>query len=637
MSDEGEIPSLSLSKDIVHELDHSYPISGSPLLAQVSDDIIASMELFSVLNSSEFFTDAFFIENVCWKMYPECPRDCFHYLDGCQLQLKPCAFYREAYCRPDGVDPNADFICKGISSGFDIVDNVTPHTYHCDNYSSILDEEFKAQMDANIQYELSRDKVSIADGTPHCIHALGAVRKSSGKLRPITDCKRPLGISINNHMHTTCFEFSYTHIDEVTDALTEGAFMAVLDIKSAYRSVNVNPLHRTYQGFQWEWEGVHTHFTDNCLCFGLKCAPWIFTQLTEFVVRGMISRGFHKCFGYLDDFLVMAPSYEECERALDTLSNLLSFLGFELALEKVIRPSQSVKYLGLQIDSVLMELSLPPEKLDKLCLLVNSFVSTSKTKASKHDLDSLCGVISHASKVVRGGRTFSRRLINLAKGITSRYEVVSLPDWFKSDLHWWSNFCRLFNGKAPIIDSKCLLSCPVETDSSMSGFGGVWRNDFVVGSWSPDAVVHADILVPDYHWADGPQFIRGDPDINLLELWPILVSVWRWGRAWTGCKVRFKSDNTQVVTMINTGRSRSICCMAWLRELFWLCFIYDLHLTAEYISTHDNIIADYLSRITDIRASGLRPPNLFFSRTGGSSDEMQVLSEQMDVRQHLQY
>ena len=161
---------------------------------------------------------------------------CSHYLDEyCLLQLRPCAFFKEAFCRPAGIDPNADFIFNGVLNGFDIVDDVVPSSYHCSNYSSILDNEFKSQMDDTVTYELSRDKVSITEHIPHCVHAMGAVRKASGKLRPITDCKRPLGSSINNYMLSTCHEFSYTHIDDVTDALIPGAFMAVLDIKSAYR------------------------------------------------------------------------------------------------------------------------------------------------------------------------------------------------------------------------------------------------------------------------------------------------------------------------------------------------------------------------------------------------------------------
>ena len=45
-----------------------------------------------------------------------------HYLLGRKVQLSPCAFYRECYLHPSGVDCNADYIFSGVNDGFKIVD-----------------------------------------------------------------------------------------------------------------------------------------------------------------------------------------------------------------------------------------------------------------------------------------------------------------------------------------------------------------------------------------------------------------------------------------------------------------------------------------------------------------------------------
>ena len=50
------------------------------------------------------------------------------------------------------------------------------------------------------------------------------------------------------------------------------------------------------------------------------------------------------------------------------------------------------------------------------------------------DLQSLAGHLSHASTVVRGGRTFSRRVNNLLMFLDSDTNVCVLPDWFKDDM-----------------------------------------------------------------------------------------------------------------------------------------------------------------------------------------------------------
>ena len=64
-------------------------------------------------------------------------------------------------------------------------------------------------------------------------------------------------------------------------------------------------------------------------------------------------------------------------------------------------------------------------------------------------------------------------------------------------------------------------------------------------------------------------------------------------------KQKVVTDSTQVLYMINTGRSSNKCCMSWLREISWLCFVFNLDLFAVYINTKDNLFADALSRVDD--------------------------------------
>lgn len=97
-------------------------------------------------------------------------------------------------------------------------------------------------VDNLIKTELANGKYIIADGKPHCVHALGAVpKKESHKYRPITDCKRPIGSSINHHMSSIFKEFCYTTVDKVIDLIKPGFFMASRDIASAYRSTCSGP------------------------------------------------------------------------------------------------------------------------------------------------------------------------------------------------------------------------------------------------------------------------------------------------------------------------------------------------------------------------------------------------------------
>ena len=459
-------------------------------------------------------------------------------------------------------------------------------------------------MDSTIKSELQEGKVSFVSDRPQCVHALGAIRKSNGKLRPITDCRRPEGRSINNYMTSTSKEFTFIKLDQVADYMSPGCWFAVLDLKAAYRSVHIFPPHRTYQGFTWEFDGQPKYLTDNCLCFGLSCAPYIFSRITDFLVRGMGRRGHSGVFGYLDDFLVVADSEEECGKKLQVLISFVRWLGFAIAWDKVVSPTQVATYLGIEIDSIKMEFRLPDKKLVKIKALVLQYESA--TTATKKELQVLAGHLSHASSVVRGGRTFSRRLLNLVKYLPDSPRSVPLPGWFKPDLSWWANLMETFNGAARVIRSQTTLEGHVATDSSMTGFGSVWGSDWFLGTWDPGMITVLN-TVPDHHIEKPPEDYSDDMNINILELWPILVSAKRWGSQWSGRKVRILTDNTQVLHMINTGRSASVPCMFWIRELFWLSYIYNFHAVASYIGTKDNILPDYLSRWYDPRLKASLP------------------------------
>ena len=529
-----------------------------------------------------------------------------HTLAGCRSQLNPCVFFDYCFGMTQ-VDENADFIFSGVRDGFRIVDSDYSGSYCCSNYKSALLGDAKLEMDTIISRELSLDKVSRVIEYPTCVHALGAIRKSDGSVRPITDCRRPLGVSINNFMETVCQDFTYVNLDQVCSSVTPGCYFSVLDIKSAYRSVNVHPENRCYQGFIWDLQsnGFPEYYEDNCLCFGLRSAPYLYTQITEFIVRTMNRLGVTDVYGYLDDFIVIGQSELECKTSMSTLIDLLQDLGFVVAWKKVVIPSQVVTYLGIELDSVSMQLRLPQCKVVRLKSLIYDFAG--KDKCTLKDLQVLGGHLSHASTVVRGGRTFSRRIINLMKFLHHSPPVVSLPDWFKDDLQWWLKFVDTFNGHAKIISDSIELEVPLETDSSMSGFAARWGSRWLLGVWHspfpPDNF-------PIEHWASPPLNYRSDFNINVLELWPIVSSAQRWCTLWKGFKIRIYTDNTQVMSMINTGRSSNPECMFWLRELFWLSYVYNFQLVASYVRSVDNVVPDFLSRFYDPKRKVTIPVHL---------------------------
>ena len=258
---------------------------------------------------------------------------CVHMIGNEPAQLKPCrsACFLFGDSRLDNIDDDESlFLWKGLTNGFAIVDDDCQASYNCQNYDSILDPKACSEMTALLEQEVLENKVTIVRESPKCIHSLGAVWKSNGKLRPITDCSRPDGSSINNYMSTTFTAFSYNSIQDAVDLLAPGDYMAVVDIASAYRSVNVRGDQVCFQGLVWDFGDGPIMLQDNRLCFGLRCAPNIFDCLSRFVVLIAQSWGASRIVNYLDDFLVISDSPESCLYQRGVVTSVLEHLGFQV-------------------------------------------------------------------------------------------------------------------------------------------------------------------------------------------------------------------------------------------------------------------------------------------------------------------
>ena len=333
-------------------------------------------------------------------------------------------------------------------------------------------------------------------------------------------------------------------------------------------------------------------YTDNRLCFGLRCAPNIFNALSMFIVKIANARGAPRVVNYLDDFLVIADSAEECLAARNVVTAVITHLGFEVSWKKVTTPSQVTTFLGITIDSVSMELSLPMAKIEKLKLTLETTMA--KGSASKKELECIGGLVSHCSYVVRGGRTFSRRIFDLSASYSRHAKAIPLDDAIKADLTWWLRFCECFNGKACIL--RDLHPIPMYSDSSFRGFGAWMGRDWLAGCWDQEDLPK-DFSFGCSHLCDPPVFDSAPKNINVLELWPVIIGIRRWGALFRNCYVHVVTDNMQVLAMLCTGRSANKLCMSWLRELFWMCFIWNIDISPSYIKSADNHLADGLSRL----------------------------------------
>ena len=192
--------------------------------------------------------------------------------------------------------------------------------------------------------------------------------KNEGGNRPVINMK-----ALNSFIPHSQFKMEGLHL--IKDLLRQNYFMCKLNLKDAYFCL---PLHRKHQKFiRFQWKGNIYEFF--CLFFGPGPAPQTFTKLSKIPIA--ILRWIQiRIIIYLDDMLLMSHTINGLEIATDTFYFLLQGLSFVINLQKPVLVSlQKIEFLGLEIDSVRMTLTLPQEKVKKLRLKCQKLISNPKT------------------------------------------------------------------------------------------------------------------------------------------------------------------------------------------------------------------------------------------------------------------
>ena len=183
---------------------------------------------------------------------------------------------------------------------------------------------------------------------------------------------------------------------------------------------------------------------------------------------------------YLDDFItVETPNSDQCLINQTILFETCKELGIPLAPHKSEGPTTCLTFLGIEINSVAMELWLPQDKLHRLKELFSEWQF--KKVCSKEQLESLLGYLSHACSVVRPGRSFISRLISLLSDAKKKHRnIVRMNIQARSDIRWWQTFVEMWNRVSILrdVNPSCLDH---EIWSNASGSWGACRSLLEIG------------------------------------------------------------------------------------------------------------------------------------------------------------
>lgn len=248
--------------------------------------------------------------------------------------------------------------------------------------------------------------------------------------------------------------------------------MATLDLTDAFLLIPVATPYKKYLRFMFK--GNYYEF--NCVPFGLCTAPFVFTKLMKPVVENLRSRSLLSVV-YLDDFLLIGKTKEECLKNIKVTRELLQNLGFIVNLEKSnIIPTKKVKYLGFNWNTRKMIIELTTEKKETIYKKAKEFYHKKNCKI--RELAQFLGSLIASCPAVKYGNLYTKSLerekyLSLIKENGNFESKMNLPDTLLPDLEWWID--NIFVANYPIKTSE--FSLEIFSDASLTGWGAVAKDD----------------------------------------------------------------------------------------------------------------------------------------------------------------
>ena len=389
-------------------------------------------------------------------------------------------------------------------------------------------------------------------------------------------------------------DYSFPRIEDFRQLILScgrGCWIWKRDLARYFLQIPLDPLEFPLVAFVWR---AAIYFFIK-LMFGLRNSGYQAQRLSEAIVWIHKRLGletdletFFNSLVYVDDFGGCEESELRAIQSSQALHKLLIDLGLEESVKKEHKPSNLMPFLGVNFDTLRLEMSVPHDKLAEVCEEVSLWEK--KSTATKRTLQQLLGKLMWVSKCVRFSRPFMGRLLGQLKTMHHLpcNKKTKLSDSCKLDIKWWARFLRRFNGVQMMFSDDPLLMSLDDLaevgaivncgDAQMMGGGSYYDDEY----WSR----------PFPRWLQDPQIF-----IHLKEFWVVLVSAWIWGDKWRGKLVYIFSDNDSVVETLLKEKPKDIRMQELLREFLYVVCIKGFTPAFRKIGTKENFEADYISRV----------------------------------------
>lgn len=389
------------------------------------------------------------------------------------------------------------------------------------------------------------------------------VPKPNGKFRFILNLKK-----LNKFIETVHFKIE--DLRTAIKLITRDCYMTKIDLKDAYYLIQIHPNSKKYLRFQFEQQ----LYEFNVLPFGLSTAPYIFTKVMKPIVRLLRSAGLIST-NYLDDYWLMGHSYEDCLYNTMQTRKLITSLGFIINEEKSLMiPKKTCTFLGFVLDSKRFQVTLPSEKIDRVRLEIQRFITVERCRI--REFAKLVGLLISVCPAVEYSWLYTKifeRIKYLNLKTDDNYDnYMNLPTLIQPDLKWWLNAiqtpaCRIRE------DTHDL---EIFSDASNTGWGAACKEERASGLWNAHEKVQ---------------------HINYLELKAAFFGLKVFAKDLRNCQILLRIDNTTAISYINRmGGIQFPHLTDITRQIWQWCECRGLYIMACYIRSSDNKTADEESR-----------------------------------------
>ena len=217
-------------------------------------------------------------------------------------------------------------------------------------------------------------------------------------------------------------------INQVIHMISPNCYPALLDIKDAFYIVPIYKQHKKYlkflnTGIAYQFEVKPNEYLD---------AIRVFTKILKPPFSCLREQG-HSSVIYVDDSLFAGDIYKDCLDNIHETKLLLERLGYFL-------PTQVIAFLGFEINTVNMAISLTNAKKNKikdLCV-----TTLSNPTLTIRQVASLLGNIAASLEVVPYGRLHYRyleqnKIVALTKARGNFENPCTITREASKDIIWW--------------------------------------------------------------------------------------------------------------------------------------------------------------------------------------------------------